>query len=102
MYVFVYVSVSLIIIFCVTNIEQLSLNPNNNPKFNAAGACETLVDALKVHLMEYHCGAEVCSGAILNLVTYGVSAKDNREEFRRVGSSLYHALSFSYGYACMY
>jgi hypothetical protein len=50
-----------------------------------AGACKTLVFALRDNLMEYPYGAEVCSGAMLNLVTYGTTAKSNRSSLVEAG-----------------
>ena len=50
------------------------------------------MSALRDHLMDYHCGAEVCSGAMLNLVTYGSSAKENRNTLRTIGSSIGYSI----------
>jgi hypothetical protein len=38
--------------------------------------------------MDFPYGAEVCSGAMLNLVTYGSTARDNRTVLRDAGLPL--------------
>jgi hypothetical protein len=61
-------------------LMHLSLNPNNAVRLNVRSACGSILKALENHLIEYEFGVEVCSGAILNLITYGSntsSAKTN-------------------------
>ncbi len=62
-------------------IMHLSLSPNNTSKLGAAGACELVIKCLSLKLMDRDFGIEVCSGAILNLITYGIACKDNRQRF---------------------
>ena len=56
---------------------HLALSPNNTTKIGNSGGCEVILSGLDRHLMEREFGAEVCCGAMLNLVTYGAATKDN-------------------------
>lgn len=67
-------------------IMHLSLNPNNATKLSEVGACEEVVNALNHKLMNVELGAEVCSGAMLNLATYGVNAKEGRIALNKAGA----------------
>ena len=59
-------------------IMHLSLGPSNVTKLSSCSAIETLLFALDNKLLDEMYGAEVCSGALLNMVLYGVKAKENR------------------------
>jgi hypothetical protein len=63
---------------CCEAIMHLSLSPSNTTKFGLGGACHVIVSSLRTKLMEVDFGAEVCTGAMLNLVTYGILAGENR------------------------
>lgn len=65
-------------------VMHLSLNPGNADKLRSAGACDLLLLS-SASLMEYPLGPEICTGAILHLATYGMTAKDGRERFLRKG-----------------
>lgn len=65
---------------------HLSLSPNNADKLGKAGACEMVVLLLKQRLMDVDFGTEICTGAMLNMATYGVHAQENREKLLRCGS----------------
>lgn len=67
-------------------ILHLSLSSNNSVKLGEAGACGMLCYSLKMKLMDYEFGAEICSGAMLNLATYGYNAKANREKLTISGA----------------
>lgn len=58
-------------------LMHLALSPNNTSKIGNSGGCEVILSSLDRHLMEREFGAEVCCGAMLNLVTYGSATKDN-------------------------
>ena len=53
-------------------IMHLSLGPTNVTKLSSCSAIETLLFALDTKLLDEIYGAEVCSGALLNMVLYGV------------------------------
>lgn len=59
-------------------IMHLSLSPTNANRLGAAGACEAVVHLLTQKLLEVDFGAEVCTGAMLNLSLYGEDAVQNR------------------------
>lgn len=59
-------------------ILHMSLSPTNSTKLAAVGACELLVEALRDKLMDEDFGAEVCTGAMLNLSLYGTTTKESR------------------------
>jgi hypothetical protein len=67
-------------------IMHLSLSPNNANKLGECGGCEVVVTMLRTKLQDVDFGAEVCTGAMLNLATYGESAKRNREKLISVGA----------------
>lgn len=70
---------------CSEAIMHLSLSPTNSHKLGQKGACETVFRALRDKLMEHNFGAEICSGALLNLCMYGISCKDNRAQLISLG-----------------
>jgi hypothetical protein len=57
---------------------HLSLNPSNSVIIGSIGGSELIVNYLDKILMEYPMGVDVCCGALLNLVTYGETAKKNK------------------------
>lgn len=67
-------------------IMHLSLSPNNADKIGAANGCEIVATLLKSKLFDVDFGTEVCTGAMLNLATYGVNAAENRDRFVKCGS----------------
>ncbi len=67
-------------------IMHLSLSPNNADKIGASNGCEVVATALKGKLFEVDFGTEVCTGAMLNLATYGINAAENREKLVKCGS----------------
>lgn len=71
---------------CCEAVMHLSLSPSNTNKLGAAGACQAIVNALRHKLMEYNFGAEICSGAMLNLATYGSQASENRLKLKEAGA----------------
>jgi hypothetical protein len=73
---------------CCEAIMHLALSPNNTERLQQAGGCEALVKALDTHLLEREFGAEICCGAMVNLVTYGLSAPTNILRLRQAGAIL--------------
>lgn len=59
-------------------IMHLSLSPNNANRLGACGGCEVVCTMLNNKLQDVDFGAEVCTGAMLNLSLYGEDAKRNR------------------------
>jgi hypothetical protein len=66
-------------------IMHLSLSPNNANKLGECGGCEVVATMLRTKLQDVDFGAEVCTGAMLNLATYGENAKSNREKLIACG-----------------
>lgn len=62
---------------CCEAIMHLALHTENTRHFYVCGGCESIVRALDVHLMEREFGPEICVGGMVNLITYGTSAKEN-------------------------
>ena len=56
------------------SIMHLSLSPTNNVLLSEMETCNFVMMALKEKLIEHDFGAEVCSGSMLNLVTYGTNS----------------------------
>lgn len=73
---------------CCEAVMHLSLSPNNTKHLLAASACDAVYRALNIHLMEVEFGAEICCGAMLNLVTYGTAAKENCVQLYKLGAPL--------------
>jgi hypothetical protein len=71
---------------CCEAIMHLALCANNSEKLAQAGACETVVHALEHHLLERDFGAEICCGAMMNLITYGAAAPSNIIRLRIAGA----------------
>lgn len=67
-------------------IMHLSLSPSNANKLGDCGACEVVALMLKTKLQDADFGAEVCTGAMLNLALYGENAKNNRGKLVRCGA----------------
>jgi hypothetical protein len=67
-------------------IMHLSLSPNNANILGENGGCEVVVNMLRTKLFNVEMGAEVCTGAMLNLATYGENARINREKFIQVNA----------------
>jgi hypothetical protein len=67
---------------CCECVMHLSLSPTNTERLQQAGACETLVRCLDTHLIDKEFGAEICCGAMVNMITYGLSAPSNVIRFR--------------------
>ena len=65
---------------------HLSLNPSNSVIIGSVGGCELIVNYLDKTLMEYPMGVDVCCGALLNLVTYGETAKKNKLKIMNAGA----------------
>lgn len=65
---------------------HLSLNPSNSVILGSVGGCEVIVKYLDKKLMEHPMGVDVCCGALLNLVTYGETAKKNRLKILNAGA----------------
>lgn len=65
---------------------HLSLNPSNSVIIGTVGGCELIVNYLDKRLMEHPMGVDVCCGALLNLVTYGETAKKNRLKILNAGA----------------
>ena len=59
-------------------IMHLALCPQNSDRLGEIGACELIVNKLCPILLNVPFGAEVCTGAMLNLITYGNRTKENR------------------------
>jgi hypothetical protein len=68
-------------------LMHLSLSPTNTKKIGDAGGCELIVNCLRDHLMEHFQGADVCCGAMINLVTYGTAVMDNRSKLIEAGAT---------------
>lgn len=60
-------------------IMHLSLSPNNAYLLGEENACALICKMLFHKLMNVDFGAEVCTGAMLNLATYGITALPNRQ-----------------------
>lgn len=56
---------------CIEIIMHLCMSPNNSTKFLKTKVHEVIIEAMGAYLMEVEFGVEVCSGALLNLITYG-------------------------------
>jgi hypothetical protein len=67
-------------------ILHLSLNPSNTTMLGDCGACEVLVNAFRTTLADIESGCEVCAGAMLNIATYGIAAKQNRFRLTDAGA----------------
>ena len=52
-------------------VMHLSLSPNNSVKFSKFEIFVPILDYLDCELLEVEFGVEICSGALLNLITYG-------------------------------
>lgn len=59
-------------------IMHLALCPNNADRLGNHGACEVIIRNCCSRLSEVSFGAEICTGALLHLCTYGVDAMGNR------------------------
>ena len=71
---------------CCEAIMHMALSATNTEKLAQAGACEAVVRALEEHLLERDFGAEICCGAMLNLITYGAAAPSNTIRLRMAGA----------------
>lgn len=69
-------------------IMHLSVNPSNTTMLGDCGACEVLVSAFRTTLAESELAGEVCAGAMLNMTTYGIAAKQNRYRLVDAGAVL--------------
>lgn len=70
---------------CCESIMHLTLNPDNADILGSCGACEVVTAALAERLMDNFLGAEVCTGALLNLITYGTRVKENKAKMIAAG-----------------
>jgi hypothetical protein len=66
-------------------IMHLALCPQNADRLGHIGACQVVSQLLVPRLMYVPFGAEICTGAMLNLVTYGTHAKENRAQLFLAG-----------------
>mmetsp|Transcript_76519 Transcript_76519/g.150051 ORF Transcript_76519/g.150051 Transcript_76519/m.150051 type:complete len:491 (+) Transcript_76519:95-1567(+) len=69
-------------------IMHLAFNPSNTTMLGDCGACEVLVEAFSTTFTELELGLEVCSGAMMNMATYGIAAKQNRFRLIDAGAVL--------------
>lgn len=75
---YVHVNISSLLLEGCEAIMHLSLSPNNANRLGASGGCEVVCHLLQNKLQEVDFGAEVCTGAMLNLALYGEDAHRNR------------------------
>lgn len=73
---------------CVEIIMHLTLSPNNSVKFTNLRVYETVLTALNDELLEIEFGVEVCTGALLNLITYGDVVRETKKDFKRLGAQV--------------
>lgn len=76
---------TLIIEHCAESMLHMALSVNNTERLTQAGACVVLMKVLDTVLLDRNFGAEICCGALMNMVTYGTSAKENIENMRDAG-----------------
>jgi hypothetical protein len=70
---------------CAEAMLHMALSVNNTERLTQAGACVVLMKVLDTVLIERNFGAEICCGALMNMVTYGTSAKQNIQSMREAG-----------------
>jgi len=71
---------------CVEIIMHLTLSPNNSVKFTRLKVYESILTALGEELLEVEFGVEICTGSLLNLITYGDSVRETKKEYKRLGA----------------
>lgn len=74
-----------IIEHCAEAVLHMALSVNNTERLTQAGACVVLMKVLDSRLLDRNFGAEICCGALMNMVTYGTSAKENIDSMREAG-----------------
>lgn len=68
-------------------IMHLALCPQNADRLGQIGACQVVSTLLVPRLMYVNFGAEILTGAMLNLITYGNRAKENRAQLMAAGGT---------------
>jgi len=66
-------------------IMHLALCPQNSDRLGQIGACAVISNLLVPRLTYVAFGAEILTGAMLNLITYGTRAKETRQVLLAVG-----------------
>eukprot|EP01038_Epipyxis_sp_PR26KG_P007319 gene7319-9973_t len=66
-------------------IMHLTLSPTNTDKLSVNKGCEVLIGSLSnKKLIEIELGVEICTGALLNIITYGKHVKENNQKLRQL------------------
>ena len=70
---------------CAEAMMHMALSISNTERLTHASACVVLMNALETHLLDRSFGAEICCGALMNMVTYGSSANKNLQTMKDSG-----------------